>query len=327
MVLMDMVEVGNCGGAAPDGVEPPGFSARGASTERGTIFKALSGFYYVESGEGVVECRARGRFRLEGMSPLVGDRVEFSTAERGKGVLTQVLERKNSFVRPPIANIDIMVVVASAAIPVTEPYLIDRLTAIAVKNNCEPVICINKLDLDPADRLYDIYSAAGFSTVRTSAATGEGMDELQDMMRGAVCAFTGNSGVGKSSILNAIEPGFRISVGDISKKLGRGRHTTRHVELYRLTCGAVVADTPGFSAFDPDRLASKDALQGLFPDFGQYLGGCRFLDCAHQKEPGCKVLEAVRAGKLQKTRWESYARLYEQALEYKEWESGARKRK
>jgi len=327
MVLMDMGEAGNCGGAVPDGVEQPGYPALGASAERGTIFKALSGFYYVETGEEVVECRARGRFRLEGTTPLVGDRVEFSRAERGKGVLTQVLERKNAFTRPPIANIDIMVVVASAAIPVTEPYLIDRLTAIAVKNCCEPVICINKLDLDPADRLNDIYRAAGFRTVRTSAATGEGIGELLETMRGAVCAFTGNSGVGKSSILNSIEPGFRISVGDVSKKLGRGRHTTRHVELYRLSCGAVVADTPGFSAYDSDGLATRDGLQRLFPDFGPYLGGCRFLDCAHQKEPGCRVLEAVRAGRLQKTRWESYARLYEQALEYREWESGARKRK
>ena len=296
-------------------------------TERGTIFKALSGFYYVETGNGAVECRARGRFRLEGTAPLVGDRVEFSAAGLGKGTITQVLDRKNAFVRPPIANIDIMVIVASAAIPVTEPYLIDRLTAIAIKNCCEPVICINKLDLDPADRLFDIYSAAGFRTVRTSAATGEGMEELVGIIRGAVCAFTGNSGVGKSSILNTIEPDFRIAVGDVSKKLGRGRHTTRHVELYRLSCGAVVADTPGFSAYDPDSLASKEGLALLFPDFGAYLGDCRFLDCAHQKEPGCKVLEAVRDGRLQETRWESYSRLYEQALERKEWESGARKRK
>jgi len=296
------------------------------STRLGTIYKALSGFYYVESGEGVVECRARGRFRLDGTTPLVGDRVEFSPTERGKGILTAILDRKNVFFRPPIANIDIMVIVASAAIPVTEPYLIDRLAAIAGKNNCEPVICINKLDLDPADRLFDIYCAAGFRTVRTSAETGEGLDELQQMICKAVCAFTGNSGVGKSSILNMIEPGFRISVGDVSMKLGRGRHTTRHVELYKLSCGAVVADTPGFSAYDTDRLASKEELQRLFPDFAPYIGECRFLDCAHKKEPGCKVLEAVAAGKIQKSRWDSYVRLYEQALEYKVWEAGARKR-
>jgi ribosome biogenesis GTPase len=219
-----------------------------------------------------------------------------------------------------------MVIVASAAIPVTDPYLIDRMTAIAQKNGCESVICINKLDLDPADRLYDIYSAAGLKTVRTSAETGEGLLELQEAIKGSVCAFTGNSGVGKSSILNTLEPGFRISVGDVSKKLGRGRHTTRHVELFKLSCGAIIADTPGFSAFDAERLAAKEELQHLFPDFAPFIGGCRFLDCAHIKEPGCKVLEALRAGDLQKTRWDSYVRLYEQALVYKEWEDGARRR-
>jgi len=286
----------------------------------------MSGFFYVESAAGMVECRARGRFRLENITPLVGDRVEFMPTEPGKGFLTSVFPRKNAFIRPPIANIDKMVIVASAAIPVTDPFLIDRMTAIARKNDCESVICINKLDLDPADRLYDIYSAAGFETVRTSAETGEGLSQLKDAIRGSVCAFTGNSGVGKSSILNTLEPGFRISVGDVSKKLGRGRHTTRHVELFKLTCGAIVADTPGFSAFDTGRLAPKEDLCQLFPDFAPYSGNCRFLDCAHIKEPGCGVLAALQAGDLQKTRWDSYARLYEQALEYKEWEGGAKRR-
>ena len=286
----------------------------------------MSGFYYVESAEGTVECRARGRFRLEGVTPLVGDRVEFMPTERGKGFLTGIFERRNFFARPPVANIDKMVIVASAAIPITDPYLIDRMTAIARKSNCDPLICINKLDLDPAERLFEIYSAAGFKTVRTSAETGEGLEGLQEMIRGSVSAFTGNSGVGKSSILNTLEPGFRISVGDVSKKLGRGRHTTRHVELFKLSCGAVVADTPGFSAFDVQSLNVKEELQHLFPDFAPYIGNCRFLDCAHIMEPGCEVLDAVRAGELQRTRHESYARLYGQALEYKEWDAGAKRR-
>jgi len=213
-----------------------------------------------------------------------------------------------------------MVIVASEAIPSTDPYLIDRMTAIARKNDCESVICINKLDLDPTDRLFSIYSEAGFLTVRTSAVTGEGIKELQDAISGSVCAFTGNSGVGKSSILNTLEPEFRLNVGDISKKLGRGRHTTRHVELFKLSCGAIIADTPGFSAFDTERLASKEQLHDLFPDFAQYIGSCRFLDCAHIKEPGCKVLDAMHSGAIQKSRWDSYVRLYEQAAEYKEWE-------
>ena len=287
----------------------------------------MSGFYYVETAAGTIECRARGRFRLENVTPLVGDRVEYIATERGKGILTSVQPRKNSFIRPPIANVDIMVVVASGAIPVTDPFLIDRMTAIAKKNGCESVVCINKLDLDPADRLYEIYSAAGLITIRTSAETGEGLQELQDAIRNYVCAFTGNSGVGKSSILNALEPGFRIPVGDVSKKLGRGRHTTRHVELYELSCGAIVADTPGFSAFDTERLSSKEKLHELFPDFYPYVGNCRFLDCTHLKEPGCNVLKAVQTGAMQKSRWESYVRLYEQATEHKEWEEVAKRRR
>jgi len=279
----------------------------------GIIFKALSGFYYVESDCGTVECRARGRFRLEDITPLVGDKVEFSPTEFGKGFLTKVSDRKNAFSRPPIANIDKMVIVSSAAIPVTDPFLIDRMTVIALISECEPVICINKLDLDPADKLYEIYNASGFKTVRTSAETGEGLHELQDLTRGFVSAFTGNSGVGKSSILNTLEPGFHITVGEVSKKLGRGRHTTRHVELFRLSFGAIIADTPGFSAFDTEKLVRKEDLQHLFPDFAPHLGNCRFLDCAHAKEPGCGLIAAVESGEIQKTRHSSYIRLYEQA--------------
>ena len=287
----------------------------------GVVIKAISGFFYVETSEGtVVECRARGRFRLEKNTPLVGDRVGFEHTEQGKGYLTSILPRKNSFVRPPVANIDIMVIVASAAIPVTDPYLIDRMTATAHRNGCETIVCINKCDLDPARMLYETYSGAGLKTIRTSAETGEGLRELQCDISGCICAFTGNSGVGKSSILNMLDPNFCIAVGDISKKLGRGRHTTRHVELFKLSCGALIADTPGFSSFDTDRLTQKDHLQHLFPDFEPYLGNCRFHDCAHIKEPGCAVIQALKSGLIQNSRHGSYVRLYEQANEYKEWE-------
>ena len=287
----------------------------------GIVLKAMSGFYFVGSGEETIECRARGRFRLDKISPLVGDYVDFTPTESGRGILTAIFPRKNAFIRPSVANIDKMIIFASAAIPVTDPYLIDRMSVVAFKNGCEPVICINKCDLDPADRLYGIYDSAGFKTVRTSAQTGEGLQDLLDVIRGSVCAFTGNSGVGKSSILNMIAPDFRISVGDVSPKLGRGRHTTRHVELYKLPCGAIVADTPGFSAFDTNRLAPQTDLQYLFPDFGPYLGECRFQDCAHIKEPGCNVLDALAAGKLRKTRHDSYTRLYEQASDNQEWKN------
>jgi len=286
----------------------------------GTIYKAMSGFYYVKSAEGTAECRARGRFRLSNSVPLVGDRVLYTETEPGKGILTDIKPRKNSFVRPPLANIDKMVIIASSAIPVTDAFLIDKMTTIAVKNDCEPVICINKTDLEPGDVLFDIYENVGFAIVRTSAKTGEGLDKLIKTIGDSICAFTGNSGVGKSSILNTIEPDFNISVGDVSKKLGRGKHTTRHVELYQLSCGALVADTPGFSAFDAGHLANKEDHAYLFPDFEKYLGKCRFQDCAHIKEPDCAILDALKKGKLQKSRYNSYVRLYEQSLEYKEWE-------
>lgn len=286
----------------------------------GTIYKAMSGFYYVESESGVTECRARGKFRLEKKSPLVGDHVEYKMTEPGKGILTNILPRKNEFVRPPIANIDVMIIIASGAIPVTDPYLIDRMTVIASRNNCEVIVCINKCDLDPADELYDIYTLSGFTTIRTSAKTGQGISELINAIRNKTCAFTGNSGVGKSSILNAIDPNFMISVGDISKKLGRGKHTTRHVELFKLSCGAVIADTPGFSAFDTDYIAPKEEIQNLFDDFAPFRDGCRFLDCAHIKEPECSVLDAVKSGDIQKSRHDSYVRLYNQASEIKHWD-------
>jgi len=286
----------------------------------GIIYKAMSGFYYVQSTDETVECRARGRFRLDKNIPLVGDQVKYTATEPNKGIITEILPRKNSFVRPPLANIDKMVIIASGAIPVTDTYLIDRMTVIATNSNCEPVICINKIDLNAAEELYSIYAAVGFVTIRTSAKSGEGIDELVNVISKATCAFTGNSGVGKSSILNSIDPDFEISVGDISKKLGRGRHTTRHVELYKLSCGAMIADTPGFSAFDSGFISEKENLQYLFPEFEPYMGKCRFRDCAHIKELGCSILEALKEGHIQKSRHNSYVRLYEHALEYKEWE-------
>jgi len=291
-----------------------------SDNQEGIIYKAMSGFYYVQSTGETTECRARGRFRLDKSTPLVGDHVIFSPTEPGKGIITDIFPRRNSFIRPPLANIDKMIIVASGAIPVTDTYLVDRMTVIAINSSCEPIICINKMDINSAEELYSIYTHVGFATVRTSAITGEGVDELVKLIRESTCAFTGNSGVGKSSILNAIEPDFEISVGDISKKLGRGRHTTRHVELYKLSCGALIADTPGFSAFDSGFIVEKENLQYLFPEFEPYIGQCRFRDCAHIKEIGCAILSALNDNKVQKSRHDSYIRLYEQALEYKEWE-------
>lgn len=291
--------------------------------DEGVILKALSGFYYVDCGGGIVTCRARGKFRHQHLTPLVGDRVHITRLSDGAGALDEILPRKNEFQRPAVSNIDRLVIVASGVIPVTDPFLIDRVTAIADgKEGCESIICINKCDLDRADMLYETYTAAGFLTLRVSAETGEGLDELAEVISGKVSAFTGNSGVGKSSILNALEPGFHLQVGEVSDKLGRGRHTTRHVELYRLKNGAIVADTPGFSSFDTERmeLVRKEELEWAFREFRPYLNDCQFTGCSHVKEKGCAVLGALETGKIAPSRHASYVRLYEQVKDLKEWE-------
>jgi len=289
----------------------------------GTIMKAVSGQYFVDDGTGVLTaCRGRGRLRYEKVTPLVGDRVNFTPLGDGSGTLDTILPRKNEFYRPAVANIDLLVIIASEATPVTDPFLIDRVVAIAEGRGCDCLICINKCDLASGETLADIYRSAGFLTLRLSAETGEGIEDLRTAISGKVCAFTGNSGVGKSSILNAIEPGIAIPTGDVSQKLGRGRHTTRHVELFRLSCGAVVADTPGFSSFDVERmeLMRKEELQRCFREFAPYRDTCQFQNCAHIKEKGCAVLAALKQGNIQPTRHQSYIRLYEQAKAIPDWE-------
>lgn len=288
----------------------------------GRIQKALSGFYYVDTGTELLQCRARGKFRREGVSPLVGDLVEARELGNGEGIVEAICPRKNAFARPAVANIDQLVIIASQAIPKTEPYLIDRVAAIAALKGCDVVICLNKADLDPADTLYGIYEAAGFRIIRVSAETGEGLEKLQQQISGKLSAFTGNSGVGKSSILNALDPTYHIQVGAVSASLGRGRHTTRHVELYRLSCGAEVVDSPGFSSFDTEELnlELKHRLPETFLEFRPYLESCRFVGCSHTKEKGCAVLEAVKAGKIPRSRHDSYLRLFEELKPLKEWE-------
>ncbi len=288
----------------------------------GRIQKALSGFYYVDTGAEVLTCRARGKFRKDGLSPLVGDRVQVRELGKGEGFVEAVLPRKNAFERPAAANIDQLVVIASAAIPRTDPFLIDRIAAIAALKGCEVVLLLNKCDLDPAEELYGIYTAAGFPTLRVSAETGEGLDALIPLIAGKLSAFTGNSGVGKSSILNALDPTFHLKTGEISTALGRGRHTTRHVELFRLGCGAEVIDSPGFSSFETEELdwELKQHLPETFPEFRPYLRQCRFQDCSHTREKGCAVLAALKAGEIQPSRHKSYLRLYEELKPLQEWQ-------
>ncbi len=292
-----------------------------ADKNSGRIIRSLSGFYEVQTPRGLVTCRARGSLRRTNESPLTGDMVEI-TVERGKGMVERILPRRNRFVRPAVANVDTLVVFAANVNPVTEPFLIDRVAAIAGDQNVEVIICVNKCDLDPAEDLIRIYRRAGFRCIAASAETGEGVEELRDLIRGKLVAFTGNSGVGKSSILNRLCPELKLPTGEVSEKLGRGRHTTRHVELYDLGEGTYVADTPGFSSFDTDQMdiILKENLQYAFPDFEAYVGSCQFHDCTHRKEPGCAVTAALAAGEIEPTRYDSYLRLYEKASQIKMWE-------
>lgn len=287
----------------------------------GRIVRSLSGFYDVQTEKAVITCRGRGSLRKNNDTPLTGDMVEI-TVEGGKGMVERILPRKNRFIRPAVANMDALVVFAANVNPVTEPYLIDRVAAIAGDQEVQVIICINKCDMDPAVDLRKIYQNAGFSVISASAETGEGVEQLRALLMGKFTAFTGNTGVGKSSMLNRLCPELNLPTGEVSQKLGRGRHTTRHVELFAIAADTYVADTPGFASFDTEQMdvILKDNLQYAFGDFAPYIGNCQFHDCTHRSEPGCAVRQAVETGKLEKTRYDSYLRLYEKSSQIKDWE-------
>ena len=279
------------------------------------IVKGIGGFYYVKTADGIVECRAMGIFRRRGVTPVAGDRVRLEH-EAGTAVIAEILPRKNVFVRPPVANVDQFFIVASTVQPVPSTLVIDKLSAIAVDRGAQPVLVITKGDLYGADTLAQCYSTAGFPVLCVNAATGEGLAPLRDMLAGKLSVFSGNSGVGKSTLLGALMPGCELETAEISQKLGRGRHTTREVVLYEAH-GGLVADTPGFASLDMARAAAipKENLELAFPDIARLFGQCRFTGCSHLSEVGCAVREAVHRGEIARTRYESYAALYEQAKE------------
>lgn len=287
----------------------------------GILIKAISGFYYVSFDCNVYECKARGNFRKAGVSPVVGDIVEFSLTDNTHGIVEKICERKNLFNRPLVANVDKLFIVSAYSTPAPDTLMIDRLTALAVYNNIEPIIVFNKADMGSFDEFYGIYSKAGFKTYVVSAKDNVGIDDLKAEMRDSVCAFSGNSGVGKSSILNALFPELRLKTGEVSDKLGRGRHTTRHTELFFVGDGAYVVDTPGFSTIDTneDLYDFKLSLANCFPDFCEYLGGCKFTSCSHIAEKGCAVVEAVRSGEIQKSRHDSYVALMAELKDITAW--------
>ena len=289
---------------------------------KGIITKTIGGLYTVEASDGVYECKARGIFRKRGISPVCGDRVEISFEEDGTGVIDEIGERRSLLIRPPLANLDRLIFVSSSCEPQPNLLLLDKFIAIAVYKNIEPVVVFTKADkLDPSEYI-GIYRQAGITALSVNNVTGEGSDEVRALLAGKLSAFTGNTGVGKSSLMNNILPGLSLATGEISRKLGRGRHTTRHVELYRLEGGGYVADTPGFSSFDTNRydIIFKDELAGCFTEFSPYTDKCRFADCSHTSEKGCAVIEAVKNGLIPPSRHESYTAMYEEAAKLKEWE-------
>ena len=289
--------------------------------KQGIVMQQNGGFYYVEAADAVYTCRARGILRRQGITPVAGDRVHISVQEDGTGVLEAVLERRNCLVRPPVANIDLLVLVASICQPRTNTLVLDKMIAIAEKQGITPIVVINKSDLgDPAE-LESIYRAVGLECFVVSAKDPQSLIPLRQRLAGKISVFAGNSGVGKSSILNGIDPQLQLSTGEISQKLGRGRHTTRTATLYHLADGYLV-DTPGFSSLDMEQVEPiyKEDLPFCFREFEPYEGTCRFAGCAHYKEPGCGVRQAVEAGEIPASRYESYVTMYEAVKDIKEWE-------
>ena len=288
--------------------------------KQGVVIKGIGGNYDVACEGQILRCRASAKIKHQKNLLAAGEYVELRITDDG-GYITERLPRRNGLIRPAIANIDQLVILCSQAPPVTDPYLIDKVTVVALYQGIQPVILLNKSDLHDSVDLYHAYQKAGFPVLRASAVTGEGVEEVKAMLAGKISAFTGNSAIGKSSILNRIDSRFGLQVGDMSEKIARGRHTTRHVELFQLDNGGFVADTPGFSTFDAVRMEklTKENLQQYFPEIDRFFAQCRFSDCKHIKVPGCVVREAVEQGEIAKSRYESYCMLYEEVAAQKLW--------
>lgn len=288
---------------------------------KGRITKGVGGLYVVHDGQNFYSCKARGVFRKDGITPLVGDIVSFESDSAYRYVITEIGERKNSLVRPAVANIDVLFIVVSSVDPAPNTFIIDKTIAIAEFKNIEPVLVITKTDLADFSDLIDIYKTTNIKIIVTNIANDDGIGEIVDAMNGKACSFTGNSGVGKSTLLNKIFPDLNLATAETSVKLGRGRHTTRHVEMF-FRNGGYVADTPGFSAVDIEQydVVLKDELQYCFREFEEYIGKCKFTGCSHISEKGCAVIEALNKGEISSSRHENYSRLYNEVKNIKEWE-------
>lgn len=289
---------------------------------KGKIVKGIGGFYYVEADDTIYECKARGNFRKQKITPLVGDNVEISVNENAENTIDKIYKRKNVLVRPPLSNLDTLFIVASIVDPKINPSIIDKLIAIAEYKRIEPVLVITKTDIDSSYNKYaDIYSKAGFKVIVCNNISGEGAQKIKKMLKNKISAFTGNTGVGKSTLINLICPELNLATGETSKKLGRGKHTTRHCELYKI-CGGYIADTPGFSSLDFERCEKiyKEDLPYCFREFEPFLDKCRFTTCSHVNDKGCAVCSAVEDGIISCSRHDSYVQMYNDVKDIKKWE-------
>ena len=288
----------------------------------GTIIKGIGGFYYVKCDDGIYSCRARGKFRKDSQTPVVGDcaQIEITDDTKKEGYVIKILPRKNELFRPMVSNIDLLLITFAVKNPDPSLQLIDKLTVTAAKRNIPTAICINKCDLDDktSEEYARTYALAGFPVLVVSAETGQNVDKLKVLLKGKTTALAGNSGVGKSSLLNAMGEDFTLATGDISDKIKRGKHTTRHTELFPLSFGGFVFDTPGFGSFELENITHEE-LPALFPEISKYEGACRFSQCSHIKEPDCSVKEALEDGKIAQSRYESYKELYEELKKIKKW--------
>lgn len=290
--------------------------------ERGLLRKGIGGFYYVEAADTIYEAKARGIFRKRGITPLAGDIVDISIEEDGTCTIEEIGERKNSLVRPPVANLDQLFLVVSVLHPSPNLLVLDKMLAGAEEKGIAPVIVFSKTDLEDCGEYLEIYQKTAIPVLTVSSVTGEGVDRVRELLQGKLSAFSGNSGVGKSSLLNRLDERLSLPTAEISQKLGRGRHTTRQVELLKLGPDTYVADTPGFSSVDmiQTELIRKDTLARDFREFVPYLDQCRFPSCSHTKEKGCAVLAALREGKIAPSRHQSYVTMYDEIKNIKEWE-------
>lgn len=286
----------------------------------GTIIKGIGGFYYVEVAEEIYECKARGNFRKNNISPYPGDKVLITVNENAENTIDKIYDRKSLLKRPPVANLDKLYIVVSVCEPKPNTLVIDKISAIACKNNIKPVIVITKTDLESYEEINEIYLKTAFP-VYVISDDDESIERLKESFYGNISAFCGNSGVGKSTLLNKIFPNLNLETSSISNKLGRGKHTTRHVELLKVKDG-YIADTPGFSSVDIEKseVIMKDELPECFPEFAEYLGDCKFTTCSHTVDKGCRIIEAVAEGKISKSRHDNYVAMYNEVKNLKEWE-------